>query len=265
MTFPILTGPPERIFGVHDISHPGPEMQVRVRTQRWAEGGDGDAPVGVLGVPVDNATGYAVIAGAPPGHWSVTTELSLDVFGPVPTDGSDVIASAALVHSNGSTGFSEGQVAAAGGTVVARVRQRGLYIPSYPNAPDPEQSGVPEASGSMSLDELFGQCLQVGAAADGVGIQVNQNMVNPMGNLHGGVGLCLAERVASAAFREDERFPLRTTSVHVVFQRPAPLGTCLRVTPEVIHRGSRLGLCRVAVSNEQGKTVLDVTVTAGAS
>ena len=257
--FPIIQGVPERIFGVDGISPPGSEMEVRARTRRWPEGAEGDAPVGVLGVLADNATGYAVIAGGAPGYWSVTTELSLDVFNPIPTDGSILKASASLVHSNGSIGFSDGQVLDSRGGIVAGIRQRGLYILGYPASPRHPTAEVAPDSKPDGLDDMFG------AFNDRVHLPVTRSMVNPMGNLHGGVGLCLVEWASSRAFREGSGEALRTIGVHVVYLRAAPLGTRLRVNSEVVHRGRSLGSCRVAVCDDAGRLLLEATVTAGAA
>lgn len=262
MTFPIITGPGEQFFGVHEISPTGTEMGIRARTRQWAEGTQGDAPVGVLGVPVDNATGYAVIAGAPPGHWSVTTELSLDVFGPVPTDGSDVIATAALVYRNGSTGFAEGRVADGQGNALAHVRQRGLFVAGLPDggAPPAASPSVHDLSG---LGEFFGLD-PVGTRRPGVAkFEVTADLVNPMGNLHGGVALCLAEWMAGESLRPAQGSGLRTTSVHMAYLRPAPRGGTLHVATEVLHGGRSFGLIEVTACLSNGKPVFMGRVAGG--
>lgn len=264
MTFPIISGPAERVFGVHRISPAAPEMEVRARTRHWAEGGVGDAPVGVLGVPVDNATGYAVIAGAPPGHWSVTTELSLDVFGPIPTEGSDLIVSAALVHSNASTGFSEGEVVDAQGRTVARIRQRGLFVAGYPG--QATSAAVPSAGPDpVDLGAFFGVVSNGSRELGAAEVDVTADLINPMRNLHGGVGLCLVEWMARESLQAVNGDGLHTTSIHVAYLRPVPLGATVRVATEVLHCGRSFGLVQVTVSLKNGKPVLVGRVTGGAA
>lgn len=263
MTFPIITGPAERVFGVHQISPAAPEMEIRARTRRWVEGGDGDAPVGVLGVPADNATGYAVIAGAPAGHWSVTTELSLDVFGPIPTNGSDLTVSAALVHSNASTGYSEGEVVDAQGHTVARIRQRGLFVAGHP-AEAGSAAVLSTGPGPVDLGAFFGVVSPGSRKPGAAEIEVTDDLVNPLRNLHGGVGFCLVEWMAREGLQAVSGDGLRTTSIHVAYLRPAPLGTTVRVATEVLHCGRSFGLVQVTVSLPSGKPVLVGRVTGGA-
>lgn len=264
MTFPIIKGRAEAIFGIHHISPAAPEMEVRARAAPWAEGTDGGAPAGALGVLADNASGYAAIAGAPPGHWSVTTELTLDVVGRVPADGCDVVASATLLEHDSSTGYSAGAVADFHGGTIAHIRQRGRYVPGLPESASLPAELLAHRDGPESLSEIFGLDTGDRQAPGAAELEVTADLVNPLGNLHGGIGLCLSEYMATEAFRNLSGSALRTTSVHVVYLRPAALGASLRVTTQVLHRGRRLGLCQVTVSQSTGKPILVATVTGGA-
>lgn len=265
MTFPIVRGQSEAVFGIEDIACTDSGMVVTARNRPWAEGLEGESPAGTLGVLADNASGYAIISGAPEGHWSVSTELTLDLVGPVPTDGRGLIATAALLQHSGTAGYSAGTIADSCGRTLAYVRQRGMYVPGHPSPPESPVADTPPESAVPSLAFLFGQ--EVGSkdiVAD-LNVLVTEDMVNPLGNLHGGIALCLAEWMAIRALDGTGQPGRRTTSIHVVYLRPAPLGARLRVHVTVEHRGRRLGLAHVKVVTAEGRSVITATVTTEAA
>jgi uncharacterized protein (TIGR00369 family) len=260
-TFPVVRGAAESVFGLREISPVSPHMTVTAQTQSWDEGGEGDAPAGTLGVLADNASGYAVISGAPAGHWSVTTELTLELFRPIPTDGQELRASAALVDRRGDNGYSEGLIVDAEGRTVARMRQRGRYIARSPDLGAVVEPGLGRSV--SSLGEVFGRDVDAIRGSGPLHLGVTPRMANPLGNLHGGVGLCLVDWVASEAFSAASGSALRTTAVHAVYLRPAPLGSEISVTTTMTHHGRTLGLAHVIVARPDGKPVICATITAG--
>jgi uncharacterized protein (TIGR00369 family) len=266
VTFPVVRGEAESVFGIREISPVSPKMTVTAGTRRWGDGMEGDAPAGTLGVLADNASGYAVISGAPAGHWSVTTELTLELFGRIPTDGQELIASATLVDRQGDTGYSEGPIVDAEGRIVARMRQRGRYVLGSPD-PDTTVAQSEPRPPASSLCELFGRTFDLTTdptlVPEPMCFDVTPGMVNPLGTLHGGIGLCLVDWMASEAFRGTSGDPLRTTAVHAVYLRPAPLGSRITVETTVTHRGRTLGLAHVIVARPDGKPIISATVTAG--
>src|SRR5690242_14160912 len=80
-------GGPEGLFRVDDLSV-GDAPHGRMITGPWMTGPDGRPSPGGLGVLVDDVLGYAILAARPRNDWSVSTEIALDVLGPVPGDGS---------------------------------------------------------------------------------------------------------------------------------------------------------------------------------
>lgn len=261
MTFPFISGRAESVFGIEDISRSESGMVVTARSQQWAEALEGEAPAGTLGVLADNASGYAIISGAPEGHWSVSTELTLDLVGTVPTDGRTLIATATLLQRSANAGYSAGTIVDSRGRTLAYVRQRGMYVPGHPGRPERPVQDSSAESDVPSLKFLFGHEAGDGFTAADLDLQVTEDMVNPLGNLHGGVSLCLTEWMATRALREEGPPGLRTTSVHVVYLRPAPLGARLRADVTIGHRGRRLGLAHVKVVTAEGKPVITATVT----
>lgn len=88
-------------------------------------------------------------------------------------------------------------------------------------------------------------------------------LMNPLGNLHGGLLLCASEVAGSAALRSGG-LPFVTSTIHISFLRPAPLGQRLTVEAVVEHRGRSLGLATVTTRNAAGRVCTIATITAHA-
>jgi uncharacterized protein (TIGR00369 family) len=94
-------------------------------------------------------------------------------------------------------------------------------------------------------------------------VAVTPDLANPLGNLHGGITLLVSDLVAQAAFAAAGG-PTRTTSVHVAYPRPMPLGTTVRFEGQVIHRGRTFGVAQVTALNASGRPCAVATVTTSA-
>ncbi|MGH3171071.1 MAG: hypothetical protein ACRDN0_35050, partial [Trebonia sp.] len=74
---------PERTFRVRRPALGGADTADGVTgsmlTGPWLIGPAGIVPAGVLGVLIDNVSAYALVLGRPPGGWSVSAEISLDI------------------------------------------------------------------------------------------------------------------------------------------------------------------------------------------
>jgi uncharacterized protein (TIGR00369 family) len=193
--------------------------------------------LGSLGVLIDNVLGYAIIARRPPGHWSVSTEISMDLLEPLPLDGSRLHASAQVVHADATGGFAVGEVLDDDGRLLAVCRQRGRFVRSGPD-PDPVAFDLPEDV--ACLQHLLGATRRT----TGLEVEVTGVLENPMHNLHGGITLSLADLAASHAL-DDGGPTLVTGSIHVTYVRAVPGGTTVSVDAEVQHRGRSLGSVEV--------------------
>jgi len=270
----------------------GPERTFRVGQARLAEDGEpgdvtatmvtgpwltvpaGTIPGGALGVLVDNALAYALLQDRGPEQWSVSAEISVDLCGPVPADGSLLTVRARSVHFDAKGGLASGTVTGPDGTVIAQCSQHTRWVPAPPFAADldawadahdadPVPVDVIAASGGpASLPELLGTRIR---AADGCAVlelPVTGELANPLGNLHGGVTFCAVDMAAHAAL-QSVGGPTSTASVHVAYPRPVPPGTTARFEAQVIHSGRSLGLVRVTALNEAGKPCVVASVTTG--
>jgi uncharacterized protein (TIGR00369 family) len=217
----------------------------------------------VLGVLVDDVLGCALLLERPPGLWSVSAEISVDLCRPVPADGGVLAAEGRLMYSDDSGGLASGSVVDDAGRLIALCRQHGRWLTAQPEVPPAEQPAPPGPSAPAALSELLGAWPR---AADGCAlltVTVTADLANPLGNLHGGITLLVSDLVAQAAFAAAGG-PPRTTSVHVAYPRPMPLGTTVRFEGQVIHRGRTFGVARVTALNATGKPCAVATVTTSA-
>lgn len=240
----VTIGGPERLFAVDcfDAGH-----QVEMTTGPWSSG---PGSAGSLGVLADNVLGYALIADAPAGFWSVSTEIALDFVRPVPGDGSRLRAGGRTVHTTRATGLAEGSIVDQDDRLVARCRQWGRYVRLAGPAPEgrtgPPQEGV--------VAKLRGQVSAGDGHAD-LRVAVGDDLVNPIGTLHGGVSLWLAGLTADAAVGS----ALVPTSLVVKYPRPLPRGEMALFQAEVASRGGRMAVTRVTGSNRAGRPCVIAT------
>lgn len=250
---PIVDAGPDSLFQVGRVRAEGDGVRGSMPTGPWLAGADGRPMLGSLGVLVDNVLGYAIIARRPAEHWSVSTDISMDLLEPLPLDGSPVHASARVVHADATGGFAVGEVVDGDGRLVAVCRQRGRFVRSGPD-PDPIGFDLPE--GVADLRGLVGATPREG----GLDVVVTSRLENPMHNLHGGITLCLADLAATAALA-DGGPALATASIQVSYVRAVPGGTTLVNDTRVEHRGRTLGVVEV-VGSVAGRTCTIARVSA---
>lgn len=266
----VVSGGPESLFRVAGPSEDGDAVRSSMPQGPWLNGPDGRPPAGVLGVLIDNVLGYAIMLRRPTGRWSVSAEISLDLFGTdlwgQSLDGLRLLsAEARNEHSDESGGIAAGSVTDDSGRLLARCRQRGRWVPTAPSPPPTATQATmpswapPESPG---LAEVLGIPAAVGSGAY-LEVSVTGNLVNPLGNLHGGVALYVCDLVAQVAVGV-EGGPWRTASIHVAYPRPLPAGTVARFEGRVMHRGRSFAVIQVTAWNGSGKPCVIATVTAGA-
>jgi uncharacterized protein (TIGR00369 family) len=247
-------GRPEQLFGMGPVRAVDGGAEAEMPTGPWLAGPDGSPAAGALGVLVDDVLGQAMLPGRPSGHWSVTTELTIDLVAPLPLDGRPLTARSRPVALDAAGAMSRGEVRDADGRVVAVAAVWGRYVPGVPDGVlNPPADGAPAERG-RSVAELLG----ARPGPDGVlQTTVKPQVANPAGVMHGGVLSCLCEAVAATALLGSE---LRTASLHVVFLRGA--AGVLRFVPTVVHRGRALAMVRVDVALADGRTCTAATITA---
>ena len=233
----------------------------------WLNGPSGRPLGGALGVLIDNVGGYALQRGHPPGGWSVSAEITLDLLRPLPADGSVLAAEGSVRHADPVGGFSSVSVTDGSGRLLALGTQHGRWVPSAPAAGNGTGHGTLPASGvppAADLAGFLGGQPQTAAGGALLELTVTPELTNPLGSMHGGVTLCACDLVAQAAI-EAAGGPPRTASIHVAYLRPIPLAARLRFTAQVTHLGRAFGVVRVSAINADGKACAIATVTTGPS
>jgi acyl-coenzyme A thioesterase PaaI-like protein len=190
----------------------------------------GRTPAGVVAVLVDDVLAYAITEDEPPGMWSVSAEITLDLLRPLPPSG-DVHMAARLVHADSLGGVATGTLTGANGTVLALASQRGRYIKAPDDLVGEGGWGGPPAPGD--LDRLL-------AARADVPMATTDALANESDSLHGGVSMFLSDVVAGS-LRPD----LVTASLRIAYTRTIPIGAEVTWRAEVRHPGRSLAVVDV--------------------
>ena len=233
---PIVDAGPEALFRVGRVYVDGDRVRGSMPVGPWLGAADGLTAAGSLGVLVDNVLGYAIIGSRPPDHWSVSTEITLDVVDDLAAATGRLHAEATTVHADGLGGFAVGRVYDEAGTLVASCTQRGRFVHADRATVESPVvlDEIDEADDLAGLLELDGHLLAV-----------TPRLQNPMRNLHGGIAITVSDLVASAALAATDGPPLVTASIHMAFLRPTPGGTEAAYTAQVLHRGRTSALVDV--------------------
>jgi uncharacterized protein (TIGR00369 family) len=253
---PVAASVPERLFRVSPPALDDGIVSCSMPTGPWLNGPAGQPLGGALGVLIDDVVGYALMLERPPGRWSVSAEISLDLCRPVPADGSVLTAQARNLSTDASGGLSSGSVLDASGALIAVCRQHGRWIPGSSGV-SPASRPQPGTPAAGELAELLGVRAHRTEAGARLELTVTPDLANPMGNLHGGITLCLCDLLAHTALGGQRH----TASVHVAYPRALPLGTTARFDCTLEHRGRSFAVARISAVNDAGKPCVIATVT----
>jgi uncharacterized protein (TIGR00369 family) len=268
----VVESGPERSLGITRTTIAGDDVVTSMASGPWLNGPAGIPLGGVLGVMVDDVLGLAIVRGRPAGWWTVSAEISLDLVGPVPADGSRIEASGRNVHSGPRGGISSGTVRDSSGRLVALCRQHGRWVTTVPAGPvAPEEVTGEAAAGEplaewvppASLDALLGARVQLTEGGAVLSVPVTAGVANPLGNLHGGITLAACDLAAQAALHAAGG-PAQTATIHVSYPRPMPLGSTPRFEARLVHCGRTLGIVAVTASLDGIKPCAVATITTGA-
>lgn len=233
---PIVDAGPEALFRVGRVYVDGDRVRGSMPVGPWLGGADGLTTAGSLGVLIDNVLGYAIIASRPLDHWSVSTEITLDVVGDLAAATGQLHAEATTVHADGLGGFAVGRVYDDAGTLMASCTQRGRFVPADRATVESPivLDHVDEVDDLASLIELDGHLLEV-----------TPRLQNPMRNLHGGIAITVSDLVAADTLAATDGPRLTTASIHMAFLRPTSGGAHAAYAAQVLHRGRTSALVDV--------------------
>lgn len=248
-----LRSGPEVLFTVDGLTRDGDDVRGHMTTGAWT------GSAGSVGILADNVLGYALIAHAPADRWSVSTEITLDFLRPLPQDGTLLIAAGRTVHAAGSTGLAEGSISDEAGNLVARTRQWGRYVAAPPGG---DGTAPAEPVAHRTREQLLSGVRRKITAVNGhaeLVLDVDEDLVNPLKTLHGGITLWVSELLASAAVSTLSA-ALHPASVTVSYLRPFPLDDVAVLRAEVESCGRRLATTRLRGTNRAGKLCVTATV-----
>jgi uncharacterized protein (TIGR00369 family) len=247
-------GRPEHLFDMGPMLVEDGRALASMPTGPWLRGPDGRLSPAGLGVLLDDVLGQAVLIQRPPGLWSVTTELNLDVVAPLPADGPMVSATASPVLIDDAGGLARGEIRDAAGRCLAIGTTWARFVAGIPA----EIFDPPELPDDIARGECLSDLLQLRIPDAGlIDLPSRADLGNPNGVVHGGILWCLAVMSAGQALHSRQ---LEVASVKVVYVRPAVRE--LKFVPVVVHHGRSLGVVRVDVVNAAGALCTSATVTA---
>ncbi len=264
---PLPPSGPDRLFRVGPLrSTGGHEVEASMRCGPWTAGPDGRPGLGSLCVLLDAVLGQATIAGRPDGVWPVTTEMTVDLTGPVPADG-EVTVRAWVIGVSGHSVVARGDMLGPDGALIGVATEWGRFIPEVPDigADDPGSDVLPpdgDAVGVLGAYVLADAPRPLaGEGRPTLTLPPGRALGNERDTMHGGILATVAELAAVAELPGTPERPMATGSLHVTYLRPAMLDGPTTVHTDVVHGGRSFGVVRSDVRNAAGKLAAAATVT----
>jgi uncharacterized protein (TIGR00369 family) len=238
----LVRSAPDDLFRIYGFHIDGQVVRASMPLGDWSAEADGLLAPGSLGVLVDDVLAYASLTTAPD-RWSVTTEMTLDVYPALQRAGDRLHAEAKVVQADVLSGFAVGQVRSACGEIVASCTQRTRFLDGRPQAA--ARSGSRAAG---QLRRMHPASLVAGertACDASVRLKVVPELQNPLNNLHGGISMYACDLAVARALAL-EGAQLVTTSVQVAYLRPVAACAHIEFRPTMVHRGRTLAVVDVA-------------------
>ncbi|BBZ27322.1 phenylacetic acid degradation protein [Mycolicibacterium madagascariense] len=217
--------------------------------------------VGPLAILVDAAAGIVNHYRRPPGHWTVSSELSMDVGldGLGDLDG-PVLATAHALSPLGTTSLGICMLSY-DGTVIGSGTVRSFFV-----AVEARSSEWPAETLELTHETPIADRMAVRVASDATGHVLSQRVDPCLNNeidiVHGGVASAALEFAASAAMNEGRAdTPLQTASLRVNFLRPFVAGARTRYVGAAVRVGRSSGVADAQAIGDDGKVALVARAT----
>jgi uncharacterized protein (TIGR00369 family) len=235
---------------------------------RWRRRDGAVAPAATLFL-CDAPLGTAVLSALPIDRVSPTAELSVFYLSPIPRETTELRTTAHLVHEDGVTGFSEADIVADDGTVVAKSVTRIAITPVPPielppTRPVPDDF-VPHHLREEGLDGpehpymvLHGmEEVAVNPSIAILRMVTNAWHLSPSANLYGGTCAVFAQAAADALAEAaaPEGMVAIPLDLKVQYPRPIGPGETLVCEARTVHAGRRIFFGEVFVRRDDGKVV----------
>ncbi len=235
---------------------------------RWRRSDGEVAPAATLFL-CDAPLGTAVLSVLPIDKVSPTAELSVFYLAPIPTETNGLRTTARLVFEDGVTGFSEADIVADDGTVVARSVTRIAITPAPPIDLPPGRDEPAEFIPHHLRDEGIGgpehpylvlhgmETVAVNPSIAILRFVTNAWHLSLAANLYGGTLAVLAQAAADAL--AEAAAPEGTVAIpldlKVQYPRPIGPGETLVAEARMVHAGRRIFFGEVFVRRDDGKVV----------
>jgi uncharacterized protein (TIGR00369 family) len=253
---PYIHGAPEVAFGIESMSTRDNTAHGSMRPGPWAQRGEGgslhQASIGVL---VDCVSAHAVLSARAEDQWAVSSAINVDFHLPIPVGTERLDCTATLDHRSAGWGHSSGRVTTDAGELVATIGQRMRY---FPGVPPGSTSPVEPAASTSWLPSLDSLLTVTSRGADRIELQVQAvpGMLNPLGMLHGGVGLGISELAARTAWALSPQHPaepFHTSSIRISYLRPGLADGPLALGVDILHASRSVVLADVQLYNTDGQ------------
>ncbi|MEH3140587.1 MAG: hotdog fold thioesterase [Mycobacterium kyogaense] len=251
----------EARFGVRNCQPELPDSFCDYVVPPWAVDDHGRVRAGALAVAVDHVLGEVGFLRRPPGHWSLTAELTLDLVGATVRPDEVLRLTGSPVRLERHSGFATGTMSDSAGNPVVMATTRTVNVPAERGQARDSSSPLPVSSSAASLEDLLRVTYR--STADGISARLAEpaTWTNGFGVLHGGVWACLAEMVAAEAISSANR-DLATAHVHTSYLRPGVPAAGITVRASVVRVGRRFALTQVSGYTDDGTLCTVSTVTA---
>ena len=252
----------ESRFGLRDCLPRGEDSHCTVDLGKWSLQPDGRVQAGALAIAADHITGEVPFLRRQPGHYSLTTELTIDFAAVIEPDATLHLEGRPVRIEQGS-GFAQATMTGADGSVAAFASTRTVYVPESSGAGEGVWLAAPREtdSAAVTIDEHLQFECSYGDGTAEVRLEDSSAWVNDFGILHGGVWACLAEVAASRLIGRANP-DLATATVHTTYLRPGGFGAALAVSARSRHVGARLAIAECVGQAADGTICTLSTVTA---
>lgn len=255
---PFYRGVPEVTFGVDTVDTAGGQaFGTMAPTAATVDANTGALHQGALGVLIDDTSAYAALTGRLPNQWGVSSVINIDFHAPVTSASGRFECKADFVSRNGDWGFAAGAVRDGHGALVATVDQRMRYLPGDSAVHEKPWARSDAAEDLPPIDELL-QVVHRETRRAEFRLTTSPHLANPLGVMHGGVGLCFSEIAACTAWNgmvADRDVSFHTSNLRTTYLRPGDLTHDLDVKVQVVHASRSFVVLEVGILNRDGMPV----------
>lgn len=224
---------------------------------------------GATGPLIDDVSAYAVLTARSADQWAVTSEISVDFHSRIPANIGQLNCNASAVSVNKESGYSTGELRSPDGFLLATLGQRMRFIPGDESFHHGAWSTEDSYTWPHELDKwLQLQPSESTANKRGSGsvfrFHSHSKMANPLGTLHGGIGLSVAEIAAHKAWNNastSPEVPYSTASIRMSYFRPGILDDGFSISTNIVHASRSISTVEVRTQSPTGKLITFGIVT----